>query len=278
MSSAEDIALGRQVYMFNPPDRDGRMAAGETPKTALLSALARNDVPAVVKLLSQGAVPPDYKMTLEDVPRAYLAFNLLHMCACCVEGDCVEMFKGLQACGVPYEGDVDGTYPFEMAVVRHAVQTRRLHGVVRGRDGLISHIWSQQDRSDFMMGGNSCMACAYAAFTGRVRWFKEFWEDAGDAARETAEMLNSTGVELLEVIKDGATAAGIDASTNAALSSLYLKLASDTDGDGENDGLDDLRQAVLEIETMDGNDITLLAALTNSDWDGIAECAKLIRG
>ena len=260
MTSAEDIALGRQVYMFNPPDRDGRMAAGETPKTALLSALARNDVPAVVKLLSQGAVPLDYKMTLEDVPRTYVGFNLLHMCACCVEGDCVEMFKALQACGVPYVGDVDDTYPFEMAVTR-------------GRDGLIRHIWSRQDRSDFMMEGNSCMACSFAAFTGRVKWFKELWEDA---ARDTAEMLSSMGANILEAIKDGGTSAGIDVSTDAALSSLYLKLASDTDGDGENDGLDDLRQAVVEI--LDGNDITLLAAIANSDWDGIAECAKLIGG
>lgn len=73
---------------------------------------------------------------------------------------------------------------------------------------------------------------------------------------------------------------GIDVSTDAALSSLYLQLASDTDGHGENDGLDDLRQAVVEILDGSGStdDITVLAAVANSDWDGIAECAKLIGG
>ena len=42
LTTPEDIAIGRQVYMFVPPERDGRMAAGGTPKTALLQALTRN--------------------------------------------------------------------------------------------------------------------------------------------------------------------------------------------------------------------------------------------
>ena len=42
MMTPEDLAIGRQVYMFVPPERDGRMAAGGTPKTALLQALTRN--------------------------------------------------------------------------------------------------------------------------------------------------------------------------------------------------------------------------------------------
>ena len=55
--------------------------------------------------------------------------------------------------------------------------------------------------------------------------------------------------------------------SGAALSSLYLKLASDTDGDGENDGLGDLRQAVVEILDGSGSTdgITMLAAIANSD-------------
>ena len=55
--------------------------------------------------------------------------------------------------------------------------------------------------------------------------------------------------------------------SGAALSSLYLKLASDTDGGGENDGLGDLRQAVVEILDGSGStgDITMLAAIANSD-------------
>jgi hypothetical protein len=55
--------------------------------------------------------------------------------------------------------------------------------------------------------------------------------------------------------------------SGAALSSLYLKLASDTDGGGENGGSGDLRQAVVEILDGSGSTdgITMLAAIANSD-------------
>lgn len=104
MTTPEDIAIGRQVYMFVPPDREGRMAAGATPVVQLLEALTENDIPSVLKLLSEGAVPLDYKMTEADAPRSYSGFNLLHMAACCIEGNSVPMFKALEACGVPYTG------------------------------------------------------------------------------------------------------------------------------------------------------------------------------
>ena len=45
---------------------------------------------------------------------------------------------------------------------------------------------------ELMMQGNCAMACAYAAFTGRVEWFQKFLADAETAGFElSAAVLDS---------------------------------------------------------------------------------------
>jgi hypothetical protein len=127
---------------------------------------------------------------------------------------------------------------------------------------------------ELMMQGNCAMACAYAAFTGRVEWFQKFLADAETAgfqemALEMAFGLNSMGTSILTLAKAGAEAAGIDTSTDESLTKLYVQLATGKDADG----LGETRAQIVEVVEQQ---ISVVAALAYSNWAGLEECAAAL--
>eukprot|EP01045_Picozoa_sp_COSAG04_P032186 COSAG04_NODE_6226_length_1379_cov_2.010156_1_plen_307_part_00 len=123
MSEPEDIALNRQVYTFVPPEREGRMAAGVTPKQQLLLALNDGDVEYVVKMLAEGVVPVDYVFGKQD--GIYFDYNLLEMAAT-IPTCSPELFKTLELCGVPEVHYTRGSYLEAAAFAGNEALTKEL--------------------------------------------------------------------------------------------------------------------------------------------------------
>ena len=126
------------------------------------------------------------------------------------------------------------------------------------------------------MQGNCAMACAYSAFTGRVKWFQKFLADAETAgvqemALEMAFAFNSMATSILTLAKAGAEAAGIDTSTDESLTKLYVQLATGKDADG----LGETRAQILVVEVVE-QEISVVAALAYSNWAGLEECAAAL--
>lgn len=102
------------VYVFVPPSssKKGRLAGAVSPILQLLQGIVAEDLDALTKLLANGAISVMHTFN-KDVPDHFIGSKLLHMAAGIV--DSVTVFQFLEKLGAPYEEDVSGMTPLDIA-------------------------------------------------------------------------------------------------------------------------------------------------------------------
>jgi ankyrin repeat protein len=189
-SPRSHVYLERTRYF--PEHRKGRFTTMATPTIRAAIAVAQGDTPAVVKLLRDGMLPPDYKFKPEEVgrsehglsppfctktddlqdrlgtnighliivsrfPRSYYSgVNLLHLAAASV--DSPELIEALEACGVPYVGKDAGAMPLEWAARAGFLNVMKML-IARGQKPPAGPVGK---------GGSYTMALGFAAKAGQL--------------------------------------------------------------------------------------------------------------